>query len=151
MIYLVTAVHILCLFFHHHRGLVAERNQWGHICGFWWTRQSNGFRSSRGGECAFEGDHLVSGCVYDHFDHPIGLLQQAQRSILGLAGSEVRTGEDATRAASGNALYSANNGHRCRGYCRLTFSFFYEPKRPLTVERNAGGRDFSRSFLQNPL
>ena len=69
--------------------------------------QPNGFRSSRGGERAFEGDDLVSGCVYDHFDHPIGLLQQAQRSILGLAGSEVRTGEDATRAASGNALYSA--------------------------------------------
>ena len=65
------------LFLHYHCGFAAERQERRHIGGVWRAGQPDGIRPAGRGQRAFQGDHLVGGGVYDHFDYIVGLCQPA--------------------------------------------------------------------------
>src|SRR5439155_17208549 len=90
------------LFLHYHRCAAAERQERGYFRSLWRTGQPDRVRSSGRGQRTLQGHHMVSCGVHGYFHHVIGICRKAWRPSLGIAGTEIATGQDAA-SSSANA------------------------------------------------
>src|SRR6202041_226683 len=97
-----------CLSFPDYCCPIAEREGWGHFGRFWRTRQPGSLWSKRSSHHAHPGDYTFGRSVHAYVSDAFYLRHQTRGAKFGVAGSEIRTSQDA--AGHANARSGQSSG-----------------------------------------